>query len=91
MDSKCTVGFLMGNVCHSTVYCMTPGLSIVADLPMDTLELLQLRTGITVFESESTICDHHEKMFISPYESLQRQCSDPFNMHIKRVTTSLLS
>jgi hypothetical protein len=30
-------------------------------------------------------------MFISPYESLQRQCSDPFNMHIKRVTTPLLS
>ena len=90
MDRKCSVGELIGDsdTCHKTNYCKTFGLTDIASLTNEIQELLRLRTEAT-FEINSTICFHHKASLITRYETLQKQCSDPFKMHVKRITKAL--
>lgn len=88
---KCSVGEMTGDTdaCHKTTYSRTIGLITIADLTNDAQELLRLRTKMPSFESNSTICLHHESILIARYESLQKHCCDPFQMHTKHMKSSL--
>jgi len=49
--------------------------------------LLLWRAGIALEPSTSDkLCFHHEKLFLSRYEGLQRFCCDPFTVHKKHAT-----
>ena len=84
MDSKCSIGEQLGDTdrCHKTIYSKTRGLTNIASLTNEIQELLRLRTEAT-FEINCTICRHHKATFVTRYETLRKQCSDPFIMHQK--------
>ena len=87
---KCSVGEMTGDTdaCHNTMYRRIPALKSIAELTSHVQELLELRTDIS-FESNNTICLHHESILIARYENLQRHCCDPFQMHVKLFNRSL--
>lgn len=90
MESKCSVGEYLGDSdsCHKTIYCKTCGLINISTLTIENRALLQIRTEAT-FGINSTICLHHKAVFITRYETLQKQCCDPFKQHGVRITKAL--
>jgi hypothetical protein len=86
----CFVGGQLNDACHLLVYCRKKGFLSITDLSDDDRQLLLWRTGIESQPSSlERICLHHEALFLSRYESIQKFCCDPFNVHTKRVTKSL--
>lgn len=82
--SKCSVGVKLDKECHKQTYCRKVGLSPVAGLEKKSQELLSWRTDIK-FGDEDMICQHHETVYLSRYESLQKFCCDPFHIHKKKL------
>jgi len=79
----CDIGRSLGRIedCHKLSY--TNGKSellIVTDLDEEIRELLCWRSEIAA-EEASTVCFHHKKIFVDRYESSQRYCCDPFDIH----------
>ena len=61
----------------------------VSDLDEAIRELLCWRCE-TAVDKVSTVCLHHKKVFVDRYESSQKQCCDPFDIHpISSKTKSL--
>ena len=60
------------------------------ELPNLHKELLRERSGISSLEDKDTVCYHHEKKWITGYESQQRHCSDPMEIHHKKITGKFL-
>jgi hypothetical protein len=91
--NKCTIGEALGEDCHliSEASCRKVGFHNVAELSVECQQLLALRTGVSIAALDNnTLCFHHEKIFISRYESLQKFCCDPFKRHKKHVTSKFL-
>lgn len=84
-SSKCCIGNYLKEDCHSTNFSRTKGVLSLEDLSNDSVKLLEVRTGYKCKEGDS-LCYHHEKVFLSRYQSLQTSCADPFQKHKKRVT-----
>ena len=85
---QCSIGSELNQECHKNSYSRKCGLLTVSDLSEKDKKLLQWRAelGLSVNVSDD-ICFHHEKMYISRYESLQRYCCDPFQSHKKHVSS----
>ena len=80
----------MSDICHLQAYSRKVGFLLFSIISENDRRLVLWRTGISVEPSTSdTLCFHHEKLFLSRYESLQKFCCDPFNVHKKHVTKSL--
>lgn len=80
--ADCTIGLQLNDACNMQTYCRKPGLYKLSDLTDESRNLLFWRSGVTIENlGESTICYHHEKIFISRYESLQIHCADPLSRH----------
>lgn len=83
----CTVGNILGTECHRNTYCRQVGLHNLSDIT--DINLLKERSGINFLDNNGTLCYHHEKVFISRYEQLQKFCCDPFKIHKKQIAVSL--
>ena len=63
-----TIETALGEECHimSDVIYKTVGIHEVSVLPAESLQLLQLRNGVTVTPTDKhTVCFYHEKVFIT--------------------------
>ena len=90
---SCSTGSKLNEVYHKKT-CTKSASELISinRLDKDKQDLLQLRTGIVIdFVMNSTICKHHEKVYISRYENLQTYCNDPFKRHAKHITSKLLT
>ena len=63
-------------------------MALFSDMNQANVELLEKRTG-SVKNVCDRICHHHEKAYISRYESLQLFCCDPFKLHKKKISKGL--
>lgn len=88
-DRSCFIGIQLDEECHKTTYCRTSGFKSLSDLESSDRHLLEWRTGI-VSANTDRVCFHHEKVYLSRYESLQKFCCDPDQIHNKRVRSKLI-
>ena len=86
MDA-CKIGSSLGDVCHKTTHCRKEGFVSVTELSEEDKELLKWRCGINNLSSGDSVCFHHEKLYLSRFESLQTFCADPYKRHKKHITS----
>jgi len=64
----------------------------IKELPSFEYRLLQKRTRYNAeFGESSSICTHHQKLYLAKFKDLQRKCCDPFSVHTKPVRSKLFS
>lgn len=85
--SVCSVGEVVNEECHKTCYgSVSTSLKQLTSLDDITQKLLKLRISNDI----STICQYHFKKFVLHYHHLfGTYCSDPLNIHLKRITKDL--
>ena len=89
MDTEnCCVGKALKEECDKTFYCRVKGRILISSIADPDIELLTQRTG-HIFDSNNEICLHHEKVYISKYEALQKYYFDPYKSHKKKITKGL--
>lgn len=88
---SCTFGVHLKDECHKQVFCRSSGIIPVKELKEEEIELLRLRTQVVISHEESTICFHHQKMYLHHYEGQQRRCCDPWMVHKATVRGNLAS
>ena len=81
---QCSVGLATQDICHQLIYCRKAGIIASDELSLKDTKVLEWRVEISL-PANDTICNHHEKLFISRYESLQKNCCDPFDIHNHHV------
>ena len=74
---SCSLGNLLGEVCHKLSYSKTSGLKLLAELSSDEKYLVIWRTGLED-SIGSTICYHHEHTVLKRYASTKTKCCNPF-------------
>lgn len=85
---QCSVGAALADACHSLNFCRKTGLRKICTLSDSDRHLLEWRSGVSsTLTVDGTLCFHHEKVFLSRYESLQKYCCDPFKKHQKNITS----
>ena len=52
--------------------------------------LVERRSGVQ-FSNDDQICLHHEKVYLTRYQSLQTSCANPISNHKKPVSSKYLS
>lgn len=82
----CSIGLFLNQDCHKFHYCRKAGLLKVTDFSEEDKELMQWRCGYQ-FHNDDKVCFHHEKLYLTRYESLQKYCADPFTVHNKHITS----
>ena len=82
MLERCSIGLDLNDDCHKTAYSRNTGLILATELSQENKRMLEWRSGLTLSD-KSTICVHHEELFLSRFESLQKYCCDPLNVHKK--------
>ncbi|RXM94358.1 ARL14 effector protein [Acipenser ruthenus] len=82
MDS-CSIGAHCGQEedCHKTTYTKNTGILKLLELPLEKRQLLLRRSNFKNQDSTTTVCYHHEKLFLGKYSFLQKACCDPFRLH----------
>jgi hypothetical protein len=75
----CSLGVASQSACHQTTYFTAPcRLRNVSELDLEQQELLKRRSAISI-SVDAQICGHHESLFLTNFESLQRSCCYPFD------------
>ena len=87
-DYLCCIGKLLKEKCDKTIHYKIKGWLNISDMNQKNVELLEKRTGY-VKNICDNICHHHEKAYISRYESLQLYCCDPFKLYKKKISRGL--
>jgi hypothetical protein len=85
---NCKIGHCKNEHCHKLTYCRKIGLISISELKQKDRELLQWRCEISL-DDQDQVCFHHEKLYLSRYENLQKYCCDPFSLHKKHITSKL--
>ena len=85
---KCAVGQKLNSGCHETTYTGKVGFLQFSQLGKEEKSLLQWRCEAS-FKEMDTLCFHHEKIFLSRYESLQFYCANPWMVHKKKIKSML--
>lgn len=87
MDEQCSIGQIVSEVCHKTVYgSVLKNLKNVNDFDEDRQTLFKLRVSSSV----SSVCEYHEKKYILKYNHIfGKKCSDPLKVHKKPVIKGL--
>ena len=94
--TPCDVSQCLGedvSICHRTFYTTKQGFISVDELPQAEKVLLMHRIGIQpdMGVNPSSICYHHKIVFLDYFETLERTCCDPWNVHKKSCRKSLRS
>jgi hypothetical protein len=94
--TPCDVSRYVGDnvsTCHSTSYCPKQGFISVDELSPDEKVMLLHRIDIQpdMGVYPSNICYHHKMTFLDYFESLERTCCDPLDIHKKSIRKSLRS
>lgn len=84
---NCSVGASMQDPCHKTAFVRTTGLIPVTTLTVEDQRLLKMRCDFLELTPDDTICHHHEKLYLTHYESRQIYCVDPLKKHKKQITS----
>lgn len=85
---KCSIGNFLSEECDKKTLVRTVGRIKIKDIQRSDQVLIERRT-LYAFNDNDDICHHHEKYYLSRYESLQKYCYDPNNVHMKKVTKGL--
>ena len=88
-SESCSIGLDLKDDCHKTAYSKTTGLILETELSQENKRMLEWRSGLTLSD-ESTICVHHEQLFLTLLESLQKYCCDPLNVQKNKIKGKLL-
>lgn len=89
IEVSCSLGLLLNEECHKKSYCRNTGTKNIHDLTIEDKALIEQRIGMKLSIIDSTICYHHEKVYLSRYESLQKVCADPFKTHTQQIKSKL--
>ena len=81
----CSVGRVLGDACHVMTYTRTSGIKRIDSLERDVRELIFWRSGLSLLNSEATICNHNEYVLVKRFPMSYKKCSDPFKKHKKYV------
>ena len=84
----CSIGIELDIYCHKIANLDSFSLKLSKDLDQESQKLLQWRTGLCD-DNLQTVCNHHEKMFLTCFESSQMKCCDPFQRHKTAVRMAL--
>lgn len=71
------------NKCHKSSYVTECKLKNIEEFDDESVVLLELRTGLNNLTS---ICLHHEYVYLKKFAGNQRNCCDPFSTHVKPAT-----
>ena len=88
--NQCFIGNNLKDECNKKSFSRKIGFILLKDVTEKDTALLERRCEVTISGSDlnKEICYHQEKMHLSPYESLQKHCCDPYNTHgVHFVTT----
>ena len=84
-QKKCSVGLALNVDCHKLTYSRKCGFLRAEDMSENEQNLLNWRANYISFDDDANICFHHEKIYQSRYEALQKYCCDPFQCHKKHI------
>ena len=94
MLELCFIGKTINcNDCHKTWYKKEKGFKRLTELSYVEQQLLLWRCGLDtdnlddMTSPDNKVCFYHYCKYISCYESKQKNCSNPFNIHIKTKKT----
>ena len=91
-SEQCSLGMVLQDKCHSLAFCRKIGFERLDELSADERKLLKLRSGVlSELPTNGTLCFHHEKVFLSRFEQLQKHCCDPFKVHKNRITSMFIT
>ena len=82
--SHCTVGTNLGEECHKNFHARISGILLFWSFLSKEKKLLEWCTGLSL-NDDSTIRYHHEKIYISKDECLQKNCCDQIKQHKQLV------
>lgn len=83
--SQCNLGSKLEDECHKITYSRKQGFLKYSSFSDNEKALIHWRSGVLLHEDDN-VCFHHEKVFLSRYESLQRFCADPKSIHKKKIS-----
>ena len=86
MSDHCSISSQLDSECNKLTNCQTTGWIQTSESDEVHKNLISWRSNVTLNETDS-ICYHHEKMFLTRYEGLQKYCSEPFAPHILKVSS----
>ena len=82
--NHCFIGNHLKDECNKKSFSRKSGSILLKDVTeKNRTALLEWRCEVKISESglNKEICYHHEKMYLSRYESLQKYYCDPYNTH----------
>ena len=80
----CSIGeYLEDSKYHKYSYVAECKLKNIEEFDDESIELLELRTGL---KNLSSICLHHEYVYLKKFSSNQRKCCDPLLAHVRPTT-----
>ena len=83
--SLCSVSLYMNSECNKLTYSRTSGGKYLKSFERDELELIFWRSGLTILNTNATICHHDEQTVPRRFSSMQKTCLDLFKSHKKAV------
>ena len=88
MENGCCLGINLHEDCDKATYCREKKRFNISKYDRQGLELITSRTSYR-FKNDDEVCSHHEKVYLSRYESVQKYCNDPFKTHKKNISKGL--
>ena len=88
-SKKCSIGISLDLDCNKTIFSRAVGIKFAKDVSSEERKLIVWRSKISL-EDNSSVCFHHEKIYLTRYESLQRYCCDPNRVHDVQKTSKEL-
>ena len=76
---RCSIGIEKNEECNKKSFTSKTGLEDFCDIEESQQELIILRAELET--KPRSICYHHKKYFAVRYESFQKCCCDPFEIH----------
>lgn len=85
---QCSIGKISETECHKLSYTKQINLVSVTSLEKSDVSLISLRSGVSL-DKIINVCEHHKCLLLSKFETFQKFCVDPFQLHKKKISKSL--
>ena len=72
---SCFIGIELNDECHKLAYCCEKGFAVFSKYSANEKKLIKLRSEVASKEDDN-IYLHHEAVFLTKYEWLQKYCCD---------------
>lgn len=86
--TSCSIGLLLKTECHQTTYTLKKDLQCFSNKSDEEKDLILLITEIRACDL-NTICSHHNYYYLKVFETRERSCCNPSQVHKKSVKKSL--